>query len=66
MEFFVCFKITTTGEIFCLKLIALAGVAHWIEHQSENPRVAGSIPSLGHMPGLPQACLGARSPVGDT
>ena len=31
---------------------ALAGVAQWIECQPANQRVAGSIPSLGHMPGL--------------
>ena len=40
--------------------LALAGVAQWIEHGPENQRVAGSIPSSGHMPGLQ-----ARSPVGD-
>ena len=38
---------------------ALAGVAQWIEHGPANQRVAGSIPSPGHMPGLQ-----ARSPVG--
>ena len=38
--------------------IALAGVAQWFECQSENQRVAHSIPSLGHVPGLQ-----ARSPV---
>ena len=38
---------------------ALTGVAQWIECQPENQRVAGSIPSLGHMPGL-----WARSTVG--
>ena len=32
--------------------MALAGVAQWIEHQPVNQRVAGSIPSLGHMLGL--------------
>ena len=37
----------------------LAGVAHWSEYQPANQRVASSIPSLGHMPGL-----WARSPVG--
>ena len=37
----------------------LAGVAQWIECRPENQRVAGLIPSLGHMPGLL-----ARSPVG--
>ena len=38
---------------------ALAGVAQWIECQPVNQKVTGSIPSLGHMPGLQ-----ARSPVG--
>ena len=37
----------------------MAGVAQWIEWWTANERVAGSIPSLGHMPGLQ-----ARSPVG--
>ena len=41
------------------KILALAGVAQWIECQPANQRVAGSIPSLGHMPGLQN-----RSPVG--
>ena len=41
---------------------ALTGVrAQWTEHQPANQRVTGSIPSVGHMPGL-----GARSPVGGT
>ena len=40
---------------------ALAGVAQQIEHWPANQRVAVSIPSLGHMPGLQ-----ARSPVGST
>ena len=40
---------------------ALAGVAQWIEYQPVNQRVAGSIPSLGNMPGL-----WARSGVGGT
>ena len=40
--------------------IALAGVAQWIEHGPVNQRVAGLIPSLGHIPGLQ-----ARLPVGD-
>ena len=39
--------------------LTLAGVAQWIECRPANQRVAGSIPSLGHMPGLQ-----ARSPVG--
>ena len=34
-------------------LIALAGVARWIEHQPVNQRVASSIPSQG-------TCLGCR------
>ena len=38
--------------------VPLAGVAQWIKHQPVNQRVSGSIPSLGHMPGLQ-----ARSPV---
>ena len=38
---------------------ALPGMAQWIEHRPSNRRVTGSIPSLGHMPGLQ-----ARSPVG--
>ena len=32
--------------------MALAGVAQWIECQPVNQRIAGSILSLGHMPGL--------------
>ena len=47
-------------QIHALKYITvLAGVAQWIEHRPVNQRVAGSIPSLGRMPGL-----WARSPVG--
>ena len=42
---------------FCL--LAMAGVAQWIEHQPVNQRVTSSIPNLGHMPGL-----WAMSPVG--
>ena len=38
---------------------ALAGVAQWIECQLVNQRIFGSIPSLGHMPGLQ-----VRYPVG--
>ena len=38
---------------------ALAGVAQWIECRPVNQKVAGSIPSLVHIPGLL-----ARSPVG--
>ena len=38
--------------------MTLAGVAQWIEHWPANQRATGSIPSLGHMPGLR-----ARSPV---
>ena len=41
--------------------LALAGVAQWIECQPANQRVAGSIPGLGHMPGLQ-----ARCPMGGT
>ena len=41
------------------KVSALACVAQWIECQPANQRVASSIPSLGHMPGLQ-----ARSLVG--
>ena len=39
---------------------ALAGVAQWIECWPANQNVAGSIPNLGHMPGLQ-----TRSPVRD-
>ena len=42
-----------------LKVISLAGVAQWIELGLANQRVAGSILSLGLMPGSQ-----ARSPVG--
>ena len=42
-------------------VIALAGVAQWIEHGPVNQRAAGWIPRLGHMPGLQ-----VRSPVGGT
>ena len=56
----------TTLELMCavlpsihFPLGALAGVAQRIERQPSNQRVAGSIPSLGHTPGLQ-----ARSPVG--
>ena len=38
---------------------ALASMAQWIECPPANQRVAGLIPSLGHMPGLQ-----AKSPVG--
>ena len=40
------------------KIATLAGVAQWIECLSANQKVASSIPSLRHMPGLR-----ARSPV---
>ena len=40
-------------------ILALAGMAQWIEHWPVNEKVTSSIPSLGHMPGL-----WARSPVG--
>ena len=33
--------------------LTLAGVAQWIEHEPENQRVTGSIPSQG-------MCLGCR------
>ena len=42
-----------------VRKVALAGVSQWIEGWPSNQRVAGSIPSLGHMPGLQ-----ASSPVG--
>ena len=42
-----------------LIILALAGVAQWTECRPASQRVAGSIPSVGHMPGL-----WARSPVG--
>ena len=53
-----------SGKTFVLMHIikhtlALAGVAQWIECQPVNQRVTGSIPNLGHMPGLQ-----ARSTVG--
>ena len=32
--------------------VALADVAQWIERWPANQRVIGSIPTLGHMPGL--------------
>ena len=41
--------------------MALAGVAQGIECGPENQGATGSIPNLGHMPGLL-----AWSPVGDT
>ena len=44
-----------------LQILALVDVAQWIECWPENLRAAGSIPILGHVPGL-----WARSPVGDT
>ena len=39
----------------------LAGVAQWVERRTANQMVAGSIPSLGHMPGLQ-----GRPPVSGT
>ena len=39
----------------------MAGGAQWIEHWSVNQTVAGSIPTLGHIPGLL-----ARFPLGST
>ena len=53
------FSIVLLEEVlfpFCflqLCLLALAGVAQWIECQTANQRVAGSIPSQG-------TCLGCR------
>ena len=41
--------------------LALAGVAQGMERWPVNQRVAGSIPSQGHVPGVQ-----ARSPVGGT
>ena len=41
------------------RVYTLPGVAQWIECWLVKQRVAGSIPSLGHMPGL-----WTRSPVG--
>ena len=44
---------------------ALAGVAQWIEHQPENQRVAGSVPSQGTCPGCgpgPQEGVCERQP----
>ena len=41
-------------------VVPLAGVAQWIECWPMNQWVTGSIPSLGHMPGLQ-----SWSPVGD-
>ena len=41
-------------------LLSLAAVAQWIERWPVNHRVASSIPSQGHMPGLQ-----AGSPVRD-
>ena len=35
-----------------LKKSGLAGVAQWIELWPLNQKVTGSIPSVGHMPGL--------------
>lgn len=31
---------------------ALAGVAHWLEHQAMHKRVEGSVPGQGHIHGL--------------
>ena len=39
-------------------VLALAGVAQWTQCQLANQRVTSSIPSQGHMPGLP-----TRSPA---
>ena len=43
----------------CSKIVSLAGVVQWIEHQPANQNVTISIPSLGQTLGL-----WARSPVG--
>ena len=60
LSLFSPFLIVWSGSF--LKLYpALAVVAQWIECWSVNQRVAGLIPSLGHMPELQ-----ARSPVGGT
>lgn len=40
------------------KKITLAGVAQWMKCQPANQRVAGSIPSLGFMPGLQKELRG--------
>ena len=40
---------------------SLDDVAQWIEHWPANQRVIGSIPMLGHIPGLT-----ARYPLGGT
>ena len=53
------FNLSEFSLNFIIKLLrALAGVAQWIECEPANQRVIGSIPSLGHMPGL-----WVRSPV---
>ena len=44
---------------FVVVSFALADMAQGIEYWPANQRVTGSIPSLGHMPGLL-----SRSPVG--
>ena len=55
------FKINLRNMFKELKKSGLAGVAQWIELWPLNQKVTGSIPSVGHMPGLQ-----ARSPVGGT
>ena len=47
------------SSFFSVIVLVLAGVAQWFECQPVNQRVASSIPSLGHIPGLQ-----ARSPAG--
>ena len=46
----LCFHLMLFHQMY--KHTALAGVAQWIECQRANQKVTGSIPNLGHMPGL--------------
>ena len=48
-----CFLWKCAWDIIFLRLLALAGVAQWIEHWTVKQRVTGSIPSQG-------TCLGCR------
>ena len=52
-ETFLCFRFLT----YKLGVIALAGIAQWIECRLTNQSINGSIPSQG-------TCLWARSPAG--
>ena len=52
---------TGRGKVQGIKNIALAGVAQWIEHGPASQKVAGLIPSLGHMPGFPRPGLQWRA-----